>query len=86
MRISFVLLMLIFRPTLANCLVMVFQKAHACSWHKKVIKYQALIDGLCFFLTNSIRNFVNAEMMVCLIPNSESLDPLVFLGGRGNIY
>jgi hypothetical protein len=25
-------------------------------------------------------------MMVCLIPNSESLGPLVFLGGRGNFY
>jgi hypothetical protein len=69
-----------------NCLVMVFWKAHACSQHKKVIKYQALIDGLCFFLMNSIRNFVYAEMMVCLIQNSDSLDPLVFLGRRGSFY
>jgi len=65
---------------------MVFRKAHVCSQHKKVIKYQALFDGLCFFLMNSIINFVYAEMMVCLIPNSESLDPLVFLGRRGNFY
>jgi hypothetical protein len=65
---------------------MVFRKAHARSQRKEVIKYQALIDGLCFFLMNSIRNIVDAEMMVCLIPNSESLGPLVFLGGRGNFY
>ena len=51
---------------------MVFWKAHVCSQQKKVIKYQALIDGLCFFLMNSIRNFVYAEMMVCLIPNINS--------------
>jgi len=27
---------------------MVFQKVHVCSQHKKVIKYQALIDGLSY--------------------------------------